>query len=419
MAGEDGGGALELLLPALLGELPDVLDEVARALASGWPRYAEFLAQQPEGATATGHEALRRVTGTAIRELAVVAGEHAPSGDEGLEVFEEIGRAESEAGTGLTTLLSAYRAGARAGWRRMAETAVREGMPADAVARLAEAVFLLVDQLSVASARGYVQHEHHSAAEHEQARVELVELLLSGRADRRQVAAAAEQVHWRLPGSARVVLVDPSAPGALERLARLPGDCLPLPGGHGVVAPDLGDAARLLEHLGSVPASVGLAVPLDGLAESLRLAEAAARLQRSGVLPDRPLLVEDHLDAILVRGDDRLFACLAERVLAPLMSQPEPTRERLTTTLGSWLRHMGNLTEVSQELHIHRQTVRYRLGQLRALLDDDLDSPASRLRLTLVLGWPSPSDAGRAQPDPRGPLGHSEGPVRVVRTGPA
>ena len=36
-------------------------------------------------------------------------------------------------------------------------------------------------------------------------------------------------------------------------------------------------------------------------------------------------------------------------------------------------------------LHVHVQTVRYRLGQLRDLLGDALDDPAARLELALAL----------------------------------
>jgi sugar diacid utilization regulator len=38
-------------------------------------------------------------------------------------------------------------------------------------------------------------------------------------------------------------------------------------------------------------------------------------------------------------------------------------------------------------LHLHPQTVRYRLGQLRALFGSALDEPASRAALLLALAW--------------------------------
>jgi hypothetical protein len=63
------------------------------------------------------------------------------------------------------------------------------------------------------------------------------------------------------------------------------------------------------------------------------------------------------------------------------------TRRRLEETLGSWLRHMGDRGAVAEELHVHRQTVRYRLAQLQELLGEAMTDPARRLQLTLALGW--------------------------------
>jgi DNA-binding PucR family transcriptional regulator len=66
------------------------------------------------------------------------------------------------------------------------------------------------------------------------------------------------------------------------------------------------------------------------------------------------------------------------------------TRERLLTTLHSWLRHWGSRSAAAAELFVHPQTVSYRLNRLRELLGDDLDDPEARLELLLVLA------AGRA-----------------------
>ena len=46
------------------------------------------------------------------------------------------------------------------------------------------------------------------------------------------------------------------------------------------------------------------------------------------------------------------------------------TRERLEETLRSWLLHQGRRDAVAADLHIHAQTVRYRMGQVRALYGD-------------------------------------------------
>jgi hypothetical protein len=49
--------------------------------------------------------------------------------------------------------------------------------------------------------------------------------------------------------------------------------------------------------------------------------------------------------------------------------------------------NMGNRKVVADELHVHPQTVRYRLTQLRELFGSALDDPATRAALLLALAW--------------------------------
>jgi hypothetical protein len=53
--------------------------------------------------------------------------------------------------------------------------------------------------------------------------------------------------------------------------------------------------------------------------------------------------------------------------------------------LSAWLRHQGEVRLVAVELHVHAQTVRYRVGRLRDLLGVRLTSPDGRLELELAL----------------------------------
>jgi DNA-binding PucR family transcriptional regulator len=75
----------------------------------------------------------------------------------------------------------------------------------------------------------------------------------------------------------------------------------------------------------------------------------------------------------------------ASRRLAPLDELPEATRERLLATLAAWLDAQGQARPAAEHLHVHVQTVRYRLGQLRDLLDTALDDPRGRLELALAV----------------------------------
>jgi sugar diacid utilization regulator len=53
---------------------------------------------------------------------------------------------------------------------------------------------------------------------------------------------------------------------------------------------------------------------------------------------------------------------------APLEALPTAERDRLLETLASWLAHQRHTPAVAAELHVHPQTVRYRIGKLRELL---------------------------------------------------
>jgi DNA-binding PucR family transcriptional regulator len=105
------------------------------------------------------------------------------------------------------------------------------------------------------------------------------------------------------------------------------------------------------------------------------------------VLTDDPVFVDEHLDALIVHRDSRLLDALREQALAPLAAVSPPVRARLSETLAAWLRHLGDRQAVAADLHIHPQTVRYRMTQLHDLFGPALDDPANRTRLTLALAW--------------------------------
>ena len=77
-------------------------------------------------------------------------------------------------------------------------------------------------------------------------------------------------------------------------------------------------------------------------------------------------------------ADPEALADLRVRVLAPLAELGEATRERLAETLLCWLLHQGRRDEVAAALHVHAQTVRYRMQQVRELYGDRLDGRALR-----------------------------------------
>jgi hypothetical protein len=381
---------------ALAAGLPDALDEIAILFRDKWPAFARFLDEDRA-------EVLGAIEGPTI-EL-VARAESGVAADQLAELptlvtllFTEVGAAQCREGRHLSDLLAAYRVAARVGWRHLGRIATASGASAQTLASLADEMFVLVDALASATADGYVAEHAEQASSRERQREELAELLLADRASSAAIRAGAARCGWRLPGTAALVLVDADDPGAAAVPRRLGPDSLPVRWGSllGAIVPDAagpGQRDRIIAALEDVRAVVSPAVPLDKLPAAGRITETAVRLRRSGVLVGDPLFVDEHLDTIIVHRDRDLLAVLRRRSLTPLDGRPAGARRRLEETLAAWLRHGGDGGAVAAELHIHPQTVRYRLKQLREAFGPALDDdPDTRLRLTLALAWGPPRE---------------------------
>ncbi|MBF6059965.1 helix-turn-helix domain-containing protein [Nocardia terpenica] len=390
VASPETRAALECLARELEATMPNLLDEVRDLLAHEWQDFAQFLDEH--------HPEVDEAAVLFVHRLLDMAERRPACGREHRQtrlVFEQIGRQQFEDGGELSDLLSAYQVGARAAWRHVAESALRIGLGPHLLAALAEAVFAFVDEFSTASAHGYVLEQASSSAARAHRREELAELLLSGRSDKVGLDSAAERAGWPLPATAAVVLADPADTAASAAVEGLDMNTLPirLPNLTGVIVPGLvtGERGRrLTAALDGHAVVIGKSLTLDLLPAGLHIARTALDLRRAGVLVDSPVHVGEHLDTVIANRDQRLLSLLRDDVLQPLQSIPPGTRDRLVETLRCWLWNMGDRQAMAHELHIHPQTVRYRLGRLQELFGGRLDEPHERARLFLVLAWSMP-----------------------------
>ncbi|TCN41720.1 PucR-like helix-turn-helix protein [Kribbella orskensis] len=378
---------------ALDSRLPELLAEVRDLLADGMPEYAAFLDHNPRGMREAAELFIHRLLDMAEHGRSVSRDDHLEGAQTIQLVFEQIGRRQWQAGEDLTRLLTAYQLGARTAWRHVSDTALALEVRPDVLAALAEAVFDFINQLSSASARGYVLEQREDASARERSREELAELLLSDRSSMNAIREAAARANWPLPETGAVVLVDATTDVARRVLSHVDAGSLPVRHEQlsGAIVPDPGPSSRrdqLRRALRGTNAVVGHTVPLEYLPRSVAIAQIAVRLKQQGILADDPVFVDEHLDTIIVHRDERLVGFLRDQLLAPLDDLPAGARARLIETLSAWLRHMGDRTAIAEELHIHPQTVRYRVAQLRERFGDQLDSPRSRARLFLALVWP-------------------------------
>ncbi|MGY6653009.1 PucR family transcriptional regulator [Amycolatopsis sp. TRM77291] len=306
------------------------------------------------------------------------------------EVYRAQGRAQHTAGRSLEEMLGFYQSAALGVWRQLTSAAPAVDLPTKAIVELGEALFAFIAELSAAAADGYAEARSQAARAGQARRDRLLGLLLAEpAAGRDQLDDAANQAAWVLPG--RLVIAVTSADAAPQLLGRMPGRVLI--GRHhdltAVVMPAdrlewyLG---RLRDLLGDDQAGVGPVVPLRSAALSAHRASALWRLTRTGALGDSPLVhTVDHRIDLLLTADPELATEFAKDVLAPLAGLPEPARQRLTTTLAAWLARPDQPQAIGVELHVHVQTVRYRIRQLRTLFGGTIDDPAGRFALAIAL----------------------------------
>ena len=141
-----------------------------------------------------------------------------------------------------------------------------------------------------------------------------------------------------------------------------------------------------MRALGARLAGLGPAVPWVDAPASLARATAVLRLAGEGALPASGLVAaDDHAAALLLTTDRRMARDIAATRLAPLDDLTPAARERLLHTLDAWLAAQGRVQEAAGVLHVHPQTVRYRLARLRELLGGALDDPDARFELELAL----------------------------------
>jgi DNA-binding PucR family transcriptional regulator len=178
--------------------------------------------------------------------------------------------------------------------------------------------------------------------------------------DRLAVRLGPEALVAPLPSLTLALVADPAAPGRRRELS-----------------------AALRDRRAALGPVVGW--PEAGL--SFSRAHAMLQLVRDGaVAADGPLvLAEEHQLELVLGSDRRLAGDLVARMLTALDAETELSRQRLGSTLEAWLRHRGRTEEVARALHVHPQTVRYRLARLRELFGERLDSPDGRFELELAL----------------------------------
>lgn len=366
-------------LPRLVRRLQRDEERLARAMVAAFA--AEIPAFRALPATVLERETLGLARHNLRLFIETVETEELPT-DAAFDPLREAAARRATEGIGLDQLLAAYQLGARLGWSALREVA-RDGEQA-AVIAAGDLVLRYTDAVSRAVAGAYLDERLHVAASAQAADWALVDAFLAGRPTGEAAARAgrrlapaygvllvqglvarehlrafeaaiaalgrpAGEVLWRLSATGANVLVPvppERAPGwlegadeALAALARAGGD-----------APLLGTVAW-----GEGP---------DGVARAGDEAVTVLRLVAGLGRPPGLYRLDDVLLEAALGGTAAGPAARLAALLAPLEGPGGP---ELLATLDAYLAHDADRRSTAAALHVHPNTLDYRLRRIAEL----------------------------------------------------
>jgi hypothetical protein len=360
-------------------ELEAVTAEILAAIGRDVPEYARPL----EGDFGRG---VRTGVGEALRQFVALIRDPDAGRGVGRDVYVGLGRGEQHQGRTLDSLQAAYRIGARVAWRRLSQAGREAGLNAELLSLLAEAIFAYIDELSADSVEGFAAAQAEVEDERRRRDSELAALLVrEPPAEQTDVRAAAQRAGRRLPRTVAAIACPRERLGGVlgllppEALAVVLDEvgCVLLPDPEGP-----GRAALLGRVEKRAPLAIGPSGPPAELPESWSLARLALRAtqEEAGLVR-----VDERLVDLLLFEGSALAARIAAMQLAPLEALTPKAGERMHETARAYVRHGGNSVAMAAELHVHPQTVRYRVARLRELLGAALDDPDARFELQIAL----------------------------------
>ena len=145
--------------------------------------------------------------------------------------------------------------------------------------------------------------------------------------------------------------------------------------------------AKLCQRLAALAAGrVGVSEPyasLDQTPTALRQARTAC----AAATPQGREVVryDEHPVAVLLAGAPELAGNVTQAILGPVLALPPADRDLLLETLRAWFAEDGSATAAAARLHVHRNTVHYRLRRVEGLTGLSLARPTAVGQLHLAL----------------------------------
>jgi hypothetical protein len=316
----------------------------------------------------------------------------------GFEPPRATGRRRAEQGVPLPVILHAYRVAGTFIWSAILAEAATDDVATSALLHAASELWLIVDDRSGAVTDAYrdaVAERVHSDA---QTRNAMLDMLLRGDPDDgSRLWDSATTLRLPHEGTFVVVAAQPPRPAVesipnAENALRTRGVRsawrVEVDAHIGVVAlaPRVG-VDQLCAHLAELTSGpVGVSAPyprLDQTPGALR----QARLAYATATPGSRDLVryEQAPIAVLLASAPDAAIMVAGSILGPVLTLPPVERDVLLDTLREWFAARGATSVAAAKLHVHRNTVHYRLRRVAELTGRSLAEPTGVAELHLAL----------------------------------
>lgn len=293
----------------------------------------------------------------------------------------DLPRRAASRGMPLVDLLRAYYIGSRMGIAALDEVATPDERAA--LAHTAIAAVRMCDALATAVTRMYVQERPDLLDPDEQDCRALLDAVTGGAPLPERMSSVLASMRVR-QASHYVVFAAAHRDGSPRHhvsLAKTLRTFGALAVCDGAAVSGLANGTAPLERLAANPDLVvvlsgDVAVPAlrDGLADAHSALQFARRDGRTGLVS-----LTEYLPQLLVARSPHLASGLREAVLGPLAPHPD-----LMSTLRAYLDHNLDRAATAGALHIHRNTLRYRLQRIEELTTRRFEQPSDLVLLYLA-----------------------------------
>jgi hypothetical protein len=379
-ARRDHGRAMRRVGEALAGRYAEIGDAIADQVFEEIPGYGraapELIADLRAGATATVEVLTRAFAeGSTLRR-------------EDLAFLRDVAPRRVHQGISLEEFIHAYRVALHAIWDACAEEASRLRISREAGFALARSAIDAIDTITTQAAEAYLREETRLRTQSGRAARDLVERLIDGHAidpGRRHPAAPGldptgqlltivgrvEQATLAIGDAlqiARDALEQSMSIGTVRPLATIRHGELVLISGasspRAKIASLHAERQRTInEH--SIDVRYGVSVPSQGFA-SIQQAYREATLSLSYTSPGRPIVSLDELSALesaLIGATATTKAMIASKGNS-LRALPDDELAAAVETIRAFATADLNVAKAAQQMHVHPNTVRYRLQQI-------------------------------------------------------